>query len=323
MAADKIILVHNGAVGDFLIAWPALLALARRYDQEAPLFYAGRETYMDWARAAGFEPAPAEMRAAVERLYSAADWRTPALSSLAGSLIVWIGLRTPPFAETLLDHRSDDPTRLVFLPMVGPDAEESTREHLARMLREQLGIAWPQDHAAVWRERVAGWSGVGRGGDVLLFPGAGHRAKEWPMNNWLDLARRLRNRGAFCRLALGPAELERGFDAQEIPVARPATLAELAAAIAGASVSVSADTGPLHLAALAGAPCIALFGPTSARQWAPDGVRILRAHAECRPCSRTTRSITCETRRCMATISVEEVERHVLASIAAQKEKPA
>lgn len=322
MAADKIILVNNGAVGDFLLAWPAILAVSQRHGLEGTLLYAGREPYTAWARAAGYAPAPNEVRAAVDRLYSAADWRDPALAPLSGSLVVWIGLRTPPVAAGFLAHRPDDPARLVFLPMAGPDmAHESTRHHLARMLEERLGIPWPQDHAAVWRERVASWSGSG--GDVLLFPGAGHRAKEWPMDSWLELAGRVANRGASCRFVWGPAEVERGFDAQCFSVVAPSTLEELTSHIAAASVVVCADTGPMHLAALTGTPCVALFGPTSARSWAPEDVRVLRANVDCRPCTRTTRSITCGTRHCMATIAVDEVEQHVLEMKGLTKEKPA
>lgn len=35
----------------------------------------------------------------------------------------------------------------------------------------------------------------------------------------------------------------------------------------GAGLGLGGDSGPLHLASLCGLPGVALFGPTSARQW--------------------------------------------------------
>lgn len=333
MHDDKIILVHNGALGDFLIAWPALLAVARQYGNEAALLYAGREPYTPWAAAAGFQPAPGEIRAAVERLYGASSWDNPALAPLAGSRIIWIGLRTPPFDAALL-HATDGGARLTFLPMVPEDGEsESVRAHLARMLDERLALPWPEDAATVWQERVARWHGLnGRSGDekngeiggsVLLFPGAGHRAKEWPAQRWLDLARRLLDRGLSCRLVLGPVELERGFDAQSIPAIAPPSLAELIERIAEAAAVAGADTGPMHAAALTGTPALALFGPTGARLWAPAEACILRADVDCRPCSTTTHGIACAERDCMESIAVDAVEKSVLEILDVKKEKPA
>lgn len=322
MHDDKIILVHNGALGDFCIAWPALVAVARQYGNDAALLYAGREPYAPWAAAAGFQPAPAEVRAAVERLYTASAWDDPVLAFLSESRIIWIGLRRPPFDPALM-HATDSGARLTFLPMI-PDngGDESVRAYLARMLDERLALPWPADAAEVWQERVARWHGL-NGGDVLLFPGAGHRAKEWPAKRWLDLGRRLLDRGVSCRLVLGPVELERGFDAAKFPTIAPESLSELITRIAKAAAVVGADTGPVHAAALTGTPALALFGPTGARLWAPVEACILRANVDCRPCSATTQDIACTTRDCMESIPVDAAEKRILEILDAKKEKPA
>ncbi|MFW5735541.1 MAG: glycosyltransferase family 9 protein, partial [Oceanidesulfovibrio sp.] len=161
----------------------------------------------------------------------------------------------------------------------------------------------------------------GGAGEALLFPGAGHRAKEWPAGHWRKLATLLPSHGIACRFALGPAELERGFDGQGVPTVTPESLDELASLVADASVVVCADTGPMHLAALSGTPALALFGPTSAGQWAPVGVCVLRAGVDCRPCSRTTRNIPCAAPECMATITVDEAARHVRTLLEGDKKK--
>jgi ADP-heptose:LPS heptosyltransferase len=51
-------------------------------------------------------------------------------------------------------------------------------------------------------------------------------------------------------------------------------LYELACWLAGASLYVGNDSGITHLAAAAGAPVVALFGPTDPAVWAPRGPRV-------------------------------------------------
>ena len=54
-------------------------------------------------------------------------------------------------------------------------------------------------------------------------------------------------------------------------VAPPTDVHGLTAILRRASVMVSGDSGPLHLAAAVGAPCVGLFGPTSALRNGPYG----------------------------------------------------
>ena len=49
------------------------------------------------------------------------------------------------------------------------------------------------------------------------------------------------------------------------------TLLELAALTRRSRLFVGSDTGPLHLSAAVGTPCVALFGPTSAKRNGPHG----------------------------------------------------
>jgi ADP-heptose:LPS heptosyltransferase len=55
-------------------------------------------------------------------------------------------------------------------------------------------------------------------------------------------------------------------------------LYELACWLAGARLYIGNDSGITHLAAAAGAPALALFGPTDPAIWAPRGpnVRVVR-----------------------------------------------
>jgi heptosyltransferase-1 len=83
------------------------------------------------------------------------------------------------------------------------------------------------------------------------------------------------------------------------------TLGELAELARRARLFVSADTGPLHIAAAVGTPCVGLFGPMPAERNGPYGAEhIALQNARLEGSSRSRRSATDES---MRAISVEEV----------------
>lgn len=117
---------------------------------------------------------------------------------------------------------------------------------------------------------------------ALIIPGASeHReAKRWPLKNYTELAKRIADAGVIPAVIGGKAE---GQIAQELARAEPrvknlvtrtdlfqiVTLAEMAL------FAVGNDTGPMHMATLAGAPGIALFALTESdpEHSAPRGPR--------------------------------------------------
>jgi len=83
------------------------------------------------------------------------------------------------------------------------------------------------------------------------------------------------------------------------------TLTELACIYKEALAVISTDSGPMHLAAAAGTPVIALFGPTDPARTGPYGTGhiIIRADLSCSPCLLKK----CPTRKCMTDILPEQV----------------
>lgn len=72
-----------------------------------------------------------------------------------------------------------------------------------------------------------------------------------------------------------------------IDVAGQTDVLTLAAVLAHLSVFVTADTGPMHLAAAVGAPVVAIFGPSDSERYAPlcTRRRIVRVELPCSPCN--------------------------------------
>ena len=126
---------------------------------------------------------------------------------------------------------------------------------------------------------------------ALINPGAAWPNKRWPASRFGEVAAFLKEvRGLDPFVLWGPAEQALAAEvvdasagaAKVVPATTTADLLELSRV---ASLMVSGDTGPLHIAAAAGTPVVAIFGPTDPERngpWAPDDVVVSRYGAcEC------------------------------------------
>ncbi len=112
---------------------------------------------------------------------------------------------------------------------------------------------------------------------VAINPGAGRADKRWPIAHLTAVADRLAAEcGARILLLWGPDEahmarqIRDGLPARAI-LAPPTDLDELAALLRRSTLLLANDTGPLHLAAALGTPCLGLYGPTRAERNGPYG----------------------------------------------------
>ncbi|MFI4965005.1 MAG: glycosyltransferase family 9 protein [Caulobacterales bacterium] len=105
---------------------------------------------------------------------------------------------------------------------------------------------------------------------VMFVPGgSAHRPeKRWPVDRYGELARILYSRGLDVVIIGGPQESALAQAIQrQVPRARDLTgrtdFASIAVLGAKAALAIGNDTGPLHLAAAAGAPTVVLFSSAS------------------------------------------------------------
>lgn len=114
---------------------------------------------------------------------------------------------------------------------------------------------------------------------ALLQPFSSRPGKEWPGESVLAVARRLDAAGLPAVVRWGPGERDRavalsGSGPDLLSVAPPTGPAGVARLASRAALFVGADTGPTHLAAAAGAPTLALHGPTDPERFGPAGRRV-------------------------------------------------
>jgi len=110
---------------------------------------------------------------------------------------------------------------------------------------------------------------------ALVNPGAAWPNKQWPPDRLGHIASAIRERHALESVVLwGPgeeslAESVIGASRGAAIVAPKTSLTDLVALARHASLMISGDTGPLHIAAALGVPVVAVFGPTDPERNGP------------------------------------------------------
>ncbi|MBC7389778.1 MAG: glycosyltransferase family 9 protein [Opitutaceae bacterium] len=114
--------------------------------------------------------------------------------------------------------------------------------------------------------------------------------KEWPKNNWLDLAEKMANLGYEIFISGSKddvnASKRMADDSYGVlqSIAGKYNLAETCSLLKEASLLVSVNTGIMHLGAAMGTKLVALNGPTSVSRWGPvsdKAITVLPPGDEC------------------------------------------
>jgi heptosyltransferase-1 len=181
----------------------------------------------------------------------------------------------------------------------------SLAEAVARHPLEMPKIEFPHDPLA---EKKCEDRLQEAGDFVLLNPGAGWGAKQWPVERYGYVARRLAEDGVTSLINVGPGEepLMRAVEVASEGTAKGVafSLTELIALTRRARLFVGGDTGPMHLAAALGIPVVAIFGPTNPARNGPFGTSsiVLRS-----PASPTTHSRRAQPDPGLLEITADEV----------------
>lgn len=159
---------------------------------------------------------------------------------------------------------------------------------------------------------------------------------DWGRAKWLECLRRLGTLYPERALALIGAADEREACEDALAAwqqgAGPASIAinlsglltprESAACLSRAQLFLGHDSGPLHLAAAVGTPCVGIFSARNLPgQWFPYGPhhRILYHRVSCMGCF--LEQCTVEQKRCIASVTVDEVVQQVQAALEPLREQ--
>ena len=160
---------------------------------------------------------------------------------------------------------------------------------------------------------------------MVLAPSASFAPKRWPIENFVELAKRIIAKTNYHVVILaGPTD---DFCSQfnEITSERlhnlqgKTSLKESMNILAHTKLCVGNDSGMNHITEAHGIPCLTLFGPTDPKfGFAPHGEssKFISKELYCKPCSTTGKKECFRDRLyCMEMISVDEVEAMTLAML--------
>ncbi len=294
----RLLVYRPGAIGDLVLALPALEALRAAHPQ-AHLTVAGHPGAVVLARAAGLADTVLDADSAVLTPLFAPTPPIPAPLPVPDVAVLWAGPAAQPLAASLRALGTREVLRVPAQPAA--ECRQHVADYLARSL-EAIGVAarlpavprLPLDRALVADVAAFLATEGGPGGAWLaVHAGSGSPRKNWASAQFAAVARVLAARGLRPLLVAGPAEAELvegmldGLAPLRPPVAREWPLPRLAALLSLCAGYVGADSGITHLAAAVGIPVVAVFGPTDPARWAPRGPRVVvvRRPVACQPCT--------------------------------------
>lgn len=289
----RVLVIRLGALGDFVLSLGPMAAIRRHHkDAHITLLTTGR--FVELARASGY----------FDEIWT--DTR-PKLWQLGAWLALRRRMRGAGFVR-VYDLQTSDRSGFYFRLLgrgvewsgIAPgcshpdDNPERTRIHTIERQQGQLrraGIDSVPLADLAFLQADVGKFGLPTLYICMVPGGAAHRPeKRWPAERYAALAQRLLAAG-LTPVILGGADeraLAQAIVAQA-PGARELTgqtsFADLASLARGARGAVGNDTGPMHLLALAGCPCLVLFsGASDPARTAPRGgrgarVEVLRVDA--------------------------------------------
>jgi len=331
----KILIIQLSALGDTILAVPALRAIRYRFPN-AEITMLASPTNLDYLARCPYVDRRVAFHFPVHRLLYALrrerfDWaidlehwpRLSALLAYATGAPVRVGFRADK------QHR-----HFLFTDVVPhlPGRHEVRNflciaHQLACPMRGMQLEVWFSEAERAWVLKTLAEEEVQPEQPVVVFhPEAGRRGeprRRWPQERYVVLADALVARyGAQIVLTGAPGEVAVSQQIVTRTKQRTVMLAgktginQLAALFAHADLVISGNCGPMHLAAATGTPVIALHGPTNGAQWGPwtSEAYLLCAQLPCSPCLNLGFEYACQalpdgTSPCMHTIAVAEVLR--------------
>jgi heptosyltransferase-3 len=311
MAHKSLLIVHQGALGDFVATFPAILLLKDSFPRIGAIcnhhlgtLASALNVISTWypleaaftASLYSEKPAP-HMREILDGYDAILLFtRSRHLEASIRSLISRPVIRIEPKPDISRKVRvSGDLIRQVF-----------QRGLLA-------AIKYPDDYLKAAIERFPTHDDRSTNKKILIHPGSGSSRKNWPLSEFRRLADRLAAEEWAPEYLLGPAEhgltreIRKGEN-REATLHELSDLQDLVKLLRTAHGFIGNDSGVAHLAAFLSLPTLVVFGPSDPDRWRPAGRRvgIVRPQMDCSPCFES-QGENCDHQQCLRSISPELV----------------
>jgi lipopolysaccharide heptosyltransferase II len=324
--SDGIVVLAPNWLGDAVMALPAIADLRRHFSGNRLLVAARPSVSNLFALVPGIDSVVSAEVASIRAVRASVAVLFP--NSFASA---WLVKRagTPERWGYSADLRAFMLTRAIRRPRA-PMHQSEYYQHLLRELGIENGpretaLAIPRDALDDARTLLTDHGWDEQTTLVVLAPGAAYgKAKQWIPTHVVRLITELVREGrTTCALvgSRGDAATVRAirsaapveYQPRILDLAGLTTLPVLAAVMSLARACVANDSGAMHVAAAAGVPTVAIFGPTNERATAPLArpdatIEVLTNPVWCRPCMLRECPID---HRCMTGIE----PGHVLAAI--------
>ncbi len=286
--APRFLILRGGAIGDFIATLPVLQALRMQWP-EAVIEIWGYPHIANLAVAAGLAHSVVSLdRAEMSRFFIPEPQFTDAQVMAVRSFDILFNYLHDPVGQV----RSN--LLLAGAKQVLSGSPLIKRGHAISFLLEPLQalaiyetdlvptICFSSERLVQGRARLQA-KGV-HSKPLVVHPGSGSSTKNWPVERFVEVIRRLRAQGTGVVAVVGEADVEAAAvlarDLPDLPLLIGLSLTELAETLSECAAFLGNDSGITHLAAAVGLPVVALFGPSDPDTWAPRGrgaIQVVRA----------------------------------------------
>jgi ADP-heptose:LPS heptosyltransferase len=303
MITQKLLIIHQGALGDVVAIFPAIIRLKRHFDSidvlcqsqlgklAKTLDLVDKWFPLEGAWAASlFTDQPVRKVKALLRpydrvvLFSFSEELEHTLNQITQNRCIRFAPKPP----------GDEPTHVTAYAVQNLSRCGLLSTQDLKINGVSLPIRWldkrdpPPDHHK-----------------ILIHPGSGSKRKRWPLLQFTQLEALFIASGLKTEFILGPAEedLLNALAKQDRKIHVPDDLIELAMLYRTVGGYVGNDSGASHLAAFMGLPTVVIFGPADPGRWKPNGpfVEVVRPALACLPCFET-KEANCPAPKCLEDI---------------------
>ena len=317
MRTTRLVVAHPGALGDTLLALPALAALKRRYEP-ATLDLIGHPSLVDILPGRSvvdhmrsidgpefhslFED-NLTRRSDVKAFFGSVDvavvWFTDPSGQVKNTLTAFRVAHVIVQSPSVHAGRGRHATERFADTLAGVHIPECPRTPFLAPTDEDLqrGLVWLAQAGLNPKEVPV----------VAVHPGSGSSVKCWPAECFAEPVTGLCETGAAVIVIEGPADAEavgslmRVVGSRELPRLAGVGLRTIVGVLSQCRAFFGNDSGLLHLAAGLGIQTLGIFGPTDPAVWAPRGDHVItfRGESGCR-CVTREEQRACFDRPCLA-----------------------